>query len=248
MNKESSNAVDCGTSNDYARRAFLRMTASTAGLLGVSALLSSCGDDLEEPPVQAPPQAPSAGPPPAAAPAVTDQDVLNFALILNYLPASFHSVAVSGSPLASNLTSGTGQVGTAAGGRRVSFNDPALASYAEEIRQREVQHVTQLRSQLGASAMAMPEIDLGTGTSGAFTRLTAGAGISVNGSSFDPYADQDNYLLGSYFFQDLMVTALKSAIRILPTRSLSEGFAGILAAKSYHAGLLRTLLIRRDLP
>ena len=44
-----------------------------------------------------------------------------------------------------------------------------------------------------------------------------------------------------------MVTAFKSAIRLLPTKTYVEPFAGMLATKSYHAGLVRTLLYRRGL-
>ena len=68
----------------------------------------------------------------AQAQTVTDNDVLNFALNLEYLEAQFYLAAV-GRSLPANQLTGTGTQGGVTGGRRVVFADPIVSQYAEEI-------------------------------------------------------------------------------------------------------------------
>ena len=224
------------------RRDFLRSGAAAAGGAGALALAAcDSGRDAGPQPSNNPPVPPFT-PPPATAP--SDADVLNFALNLEYLEAQFYSFAAFGTPLPATSTSGQGQAGGAVlGGRRVNFTDPVVREYAREIAADEIAHVNFLRSAIGTAAVVQPRIDIRGDTPDApFSAAARSAGLIGANQSFDPYANDENFLLGAFIFEDVGVTAYKGASPLITNKVFLEAAAGILAAEAYHAALIRTVL------
>ena len=203
---------------------------------------------------------------PAAAQTVNDNDILNFALNLEYLEAQFYSYAAFGTGLAANLQTGVttagaqGAVSTSGTNppRAVNFaGDPLIGQYAREIAADEIAHVAFLRAALtSTAAVAQPAINISGDAAGAFTAAARAAGVVTpsgpNGTFlatdiFDPYASPNNFLLGSFIFEDVGVTAYKGAAPLLTSKVFLEAAAGILAVEAYHASIVRTALYARGI-
>ena len=213
------------------RRAFLRAT----GLVGLGAVGAGFAGSAI---------APAAfGAVGAGDDAVSDGAVLNFALNLEYLEAEFYSYAAFGHGLTSSDTTGTGTRGGVTGGRRVSFRDRHVRQMAEEIAHDEVAHVKFLRGALGTAAVSRPAIDL----KDSFTAAARFAGVIGANDTFDPFSGDDAFLLGAYIFEDVGVTAYKGAAATIENATYLEAAAGILAVEAYHAGIIRSELLEREL-
>ncbi|MEG3176929.1 ferritin-like domain-containing protein [Sphingomonas sp. RB3P16] len=241
------------------RRNFLRSAGVATLAVGGASLVSACsgsGSSSTDPGATA---TATATPSPSSTDTLKDQDTLNFALNLEYLEAQFYSFAVTGAGLPNALLAkGDGNQtvqGAVTGGRKVNFTDPIVQQYATEIANDEISHVAFLRSALGPAAVAQPAINIDGGASGAFTALGRAAGIATNASgavdsvngTFDPYASDENFLLGAFVFEDVGVTAYKAAASQINTVLLLDAAAGILATEAYHAGLIRTVLYSKGL-
>ena len=186
-------------------------------------------------------------------PAFTDNDILNFALNLEYLESNFYYLAAFGTTIdvgnaaskaagaASLPITGSGTQGTVTvkSNAKVPFAQVAVGAYAVETAIEEGKHVAFLQKVLGSAAVAQPAIDLQT----SFNTLAAAAGIAA---TFDPFASDATFLVGAYVFEDVGVSAYSGAAPLFTTSTTGKTYlgaaAGILAVEAYHAGLIRTTI------
>ena len=198
--------------------------------------------------------------PKAEAATVSDTDILNFALNLEYLEAQFYSLAVNGVtidqgpqqiPLAPNASTlgPAGTVTTKTPFAAVPFTDSLIKAYAAETATEEGKHVLFLQKTLGPLAVSMPSIDLVN----SFNTLAVAAKLPI--STFDPFGPNAggaisadaSFLLGAYIFEDTGVSAYHGAAPLITGKTTYLPPAiGIHAVEAYHAGLVRFSINRLD--
>jgi len=206
------------TNSQIDRRQFLRI----GGLAGVSlismGLLAGCGGNASGLNVGG---------------GVTDADILNFALNLEYLEAEYYQLGVFGTGL-SAADKGNSTAGVT-GGRQVTFTTTSYQEFAQEVAEDELAHVRYLRSALGSAAVAEPMINF----TAAFNAAAVAAGI---GATFDPFADEVSFLIGAFVFEDVGVTAYHGGAPLISSKDYLSAAAGILGTEAYHAGTIRSTL------
>jgi hypothetical protein len=162
---------------------------------------------------------------------ITDADILNFALNLEYLEAEFYTVVTTGKTLKESgfALDGTGKEGPTYGGHRVRLEgfegqweySRHLKAVADEITYDEQQHVLLLRAALGADAVAKPTINLdalGTG-----------------------YQDFRQFIALARAFEDTGVSAYGGAAPLISRKEYLATAARIALTEAYHAGNLRLM-------
>jgi len=154
---------------------------------------------------------------------LTDVDILNFALNLEYLEAEFYTVATTGQRIADAGVgvSGSGRAGETVGGSRVALND-RLMTVAMQIALDERNHVNFLRQALGSAAVAKPAINLGA--------LNVG------------FNNANEFLTVARAFEDLGVSAYGGAAAFISNRTILTNAAQIALTEAQHAGVLRLLV------
>ncbi len=215
------------------RRTFL----AGAGAVAATTMVAGCSNDAS---------------PSTTSSTYTDADILNYALNLEYLEAQFYLYAATGQGLASSDTAApSGYTGsftegtvTATTAKQVAGLTSPQQEILNEIAFEEQAHVKFLRSALGSAAIPMPSIDLDF-----FGPLAVAATIETDPTAFSPFASFDAFLIGSFIFEDVGVTAYAGAAPLISAAGVKAGYltaaAGILAVEAYHAGYVRTSLTGR---
>ncbi len=208
--------------NDLYRKGVSRRNfLAGAGALGAASALAGCSNDGVI----------------STDSTLTDPDILNFALNLEYLEANFYLYAATGAGLATaDMGTGTG-LGTVTGGTKITGLTSLQQDFLTELAYTEQQHVRFLRTALGSAAIPMPAIDIVN----SFNALATAAGIS---GGFNPYANFNSFLVGAFIFEDVGVTAYSGAAPLISSAGIASGLlsyaAGIQATEAYHAGSIRT--------
>jgi rubrerythrin len=159
--------------------------------------------------------------------AISDKDILNFALNLEYLESEFYTYAVTGQGIEALgiATNGTGSAGATTNGKKVKFTDPILEAVAQELAFDEQQHVKLLRSVLGKDAIAKPAIDL-----------------NALGMGFGSEAE---YLTIGRALEDTGISAYGGAAPLIKSKEILSVAGRILADEAYHMGNVRLLIAQK---
>ena len=185
--------------------AALGMTGAAAG----AALLTGCDTSTTAP---------------TPSPVIPGQtDVLNFALNLEFLEATFYSYITQGADLPASVLAGSGTV-TGAPPAKLVFTVPnanQITDMLNEIYYDELSHVKALQSVLGVLAVPRPAINL----------AAAGAITATNAISI---ARQ---------FEDVGLTAYAGAAAVLTSTNLAYT-AQILPVEGFHSGMMRLISIQ----
>ena len=216
------------------RRAFVKGAGFTGlGLAGASLVAGKLGvmDTI--------PGASALGIKPSSVEAagITDVDILNFALNLEYLEAEFYAMALTGKTIEDYGIGidGTGTPGPTTGGMKVDFapsggaeKSGKLSDIALEIAYDEAQHVLLLRKALGSYAVAKPAINLDA------------LGIG--------FADFKQFLTLARAFEDTGVSAYGGAAPLITSKAYLGVAVQIALTEALHAANLRLLVSENNVP
>ena len=199
---EMTHIADARTSVLRGRRGFLTTVGLAGAAVGMGAM-AGCSNDG-----------------PIALPATTPSvlDVLNFALNLEYLEASFYAYVTTGSGLPT--TDMGAAPGAVTGGAKVSFTNPVVASIANQLATHEREHVEFLRSTIsavGGTPVDMPALNLAAGGTVNSDATFVAAARQLEAVGVSAYIGGAQFLTSS-------VPALNYAAQILDTESQHAGF------------------------
>jgi hypothetical protein len=164
---------------------------------------------------------------------ITDEAIMTFVLNLEYLETEYYLRGTTGDGIGPDDIGAN--PGAVTGGSLVPFATEAYRQFAEELAANELAHVRYYREALGEMAVDRPTIDLAAG----FAAVGQAAGF---GDTWDPFANELDFLLGGMLFEDVGVTGYKGAVPLIQDKSRQEDIAGVLAVEAYHMGMARSHL------
>lgn len=151
---------------------------------------------------------------------VTDVDIINFALNLEYLEAEYYSVATTGMTLQELGILSAGDVtGPTTGGRKINVGFEKSAWLANALTHDEQTHVIFLRKVLGSAAVKKPAINL-----------------DALGYGFANFKD---FLKITRQFEDVGVSAYLGAAPLIQNATYLAAAAAIMATEAQHSGSIR---------
>lgn len=197
--------------SDFNRRKFFKRAGIAGFGLAATTMLAGKPDKLN------------------AATTLTDTDIVNFALNLEYLEAEFYSVASYGATLEQRgIIPSSAVSGPTTGGNMVHFSGSPIAYLASALRKDEQEHVLFLRSALGSAAVKKPAINL-------------------NALGFG-FGSMNDFLKLSRIFEDVGVSAYLGAAPLLTSKTYLDAAARILATEAQHSGAIRDRVIQLGIP
>ena len=160
-----------------------------------------------------------------AASTITDADILNFALNLEYLEAEFYAMATYGTTLVQlGVITKAQESGPTTGGNMVpDFGSSPLAFLATALRENEIAHVKYLRSALGSAAVKKPAINL--------------AALGYGFSSVHSWLELARQ------FEDVGVSAYLGAARLISNKTYLGAAGAILSTEAQHSGSIRAACV-----
>lgn len=204
-------AVQDLVSSPVSRRKFARTALAAGFAVGAAGLIDGASSEAE-------------------AQAITDTDILNFALNLEYLEAEFYTVVTSGvtidqAPFSIPI-SGVGTPGPTTGAGRLNFGgDRLLEQTALELAFDERAHVVVLRQALGSAAIAKPAINF------------AAAGVTTI----------ERFLQAARVLEDVGVSAYGGAAPLIQSKDILATAARIALAEGIHTGDIRFQVANRGI-
>ena len=157
---------------------------------------------------------------------VTDVDIVNFALNLEYLEAEFYTISTQGKTIdqVGIGIDGAGTPGSTSGGKLVAFADAPnyMKEAAWQIGEDERAHVTLLRGALSAAGAP----------------FVSKPAINLNALGFG-FGDYREFFDLARIFEDIGVSAYGGAAPLLTSKDILGAAARILAAEAEHVGIVR---------
>lgn len=160
-----------------------------------------------------------------AATAVSDLDILNFALNLEYLEAEFYAMSTYGATLVQlGVLTSADESGPTTGGAKVpNFSSSPAATMATALRNDEINHVKFLRAALGSRAVKKPAINL-----------------NALGYGFSSVA---SWMKLGRQFEDVGVSAYLGAAPLITSKTYLGAAGAILATEAQHSGSFRLVCV-----
>ena len=228
-----------------------QMAGSATAMAGGLSFLSACNDDVVGAEAVATPTptgtATSTVLPPTYT--ATDNDRLNFGLQLHYLLAAYLHRALDGGALSASMTGGAGAAGTVTGGRRVAFTDLSLLAMMREVSDATDARIAYLRRTLASAVTAQPAINIAGGEGSPFQAIAItkrGTPPPAVTSFFDPYASENDFLLGAVALSSVVTQAIYDVTWQLAA-ALRTGMAAFAAGIAASDAILRnSLFVRAD--
>lgn len=172
---------------------------------------------------------------------LSDADILNFPLNLEYLETEYYLRGTMGRTL--DEVMGTNMGGPVRGGRKVAFSTPVREGLLKNIAGNELAHVkfvSETVAALGGRPVPRPAIDFEAG----FAGVARAAGLP----DFDPFASEMDFFLGAMLFEDVGISGLKGLAPKIRSRRVLESASGLLASEGYHMGAVRSVLYKLGEP